>query len=681
MVRGASRRSGASFGSSPSASRKSRGERLRDRYSTDRYPTAEDFIRAVEENPEHFDPGSMDQGKFRYDDSGNGRGVGASNLKGSNKSNWIEDNPIDVDIDTDPGSISVSSELWNNEEGDSVSVVAGVDLIPMGIDINVNGDVGTVAVDLGMPGDAIGVTVGVSFDTETGEIIGGQGGLAGGGLSVNVNQIRKDGETCTTITVTYMGIGTAYQQCRKDDDDEKDPEKDPPPPPGSEIIPPPPEPMPPPQIPGDQNRSCIVAYWYNADFYDRVMYLPTPRVEGCTGIFYFSQDKRRFNLSWNYPRITMTGTVTEKTTGGYYPKDLSWTINGTRAIMGSYGQDGVRWDPNDPEIENNGTMGTAINYLRGSVSACNNYLKGTSSYFSAYRENWLGGACNHGGSVYISSWAVIAVYFPDTGETWNPPPEEPEKPKEPEPPIPPEDPVTCCDLEPVMSMLRKLNQALAVDEVIGPGLELPNEWILPTGKGRSKMKNYLEIAVFLAKMQDHLGVHPLTVQIADLNAGQEGNQEFKKFYPNGTKAIQEILTILHDENSDSADRLNLQMRLAVLNTRIFLTVASISRSLRGVFQFLGVPIREKREAVPLPFDFAFGLRKNKGFSNDAKKDGEELERNMKKLQEELNKNTENATEALLAKFLADSDQPIGYETFDPNLPDLLDRLKQLLDKK
>lgn len=667
MVRGASRRGSGSFGSSPSASKKSRGERLRDRYSTDRYPTPEDFIRAVEENPEHFDPGSMDQGKFRYEDSGNGRGVGYSDLKGSNKSNWIGDNPIDVDIDTDPGSISVSSELWNNEEGDSVSVVAGLDLVPMGIDINVNGDVGTIAVDLGMPGDAIGVTIGGSIDLETGEVIGGQIGLAGGGLSVNVNQIRKDGETCTTITVTYFGIGTSYQRCRKDDDDdEKDPKKDPPPdPPKGEDDLDFPKPPPTPFIPGDP---------------DTIVAVLVGQIQATTMLWsrgYGSEIRKvRYSNSPNNINLDAFTVDTNHNFIHFYSgyvgdQPYSWLEIQTGSGPSQYSETGVAgsyWAEHWKALGRGAVGFRVIKIGDMNATIANNY-----SGSGDIKKNIV----FQGYPYRYEEWGrmtILGVWNLATKENIVPP--SPDPPKEPDPPIPPEDNMSnCCNLEPVMSMLRKLNQALAVDEIVDQGLELPNEWILPTGKGHTKMQNYLQIAVFLAKMQDHLGVHPMTVQIADLSAGQDGNQEFKKYYPNGTKAIQEILTILHDENSDSADRLNLQMRLAILNTRIFVTVASIARSMRGIFQFLGTPLKEKRDVVPLPFDYTYGLRKNKGFSQNAAQDAKQLEEAMGKMEAELNKNTESATEALLAKFLNDSDQPIIFETFDNSHPDLLTLLR------
>ena len=147
---GKSRRTGGSFGSNPTATKKSRGELIRDRYSTDRYPTAEDFIRAVEEDPELFDPASD---RFFPHDSGNNfastnkpglRGVSGTSLKGSaGKSNWIADNPIDVDVDVDPGALSTSVGLYDDGTN-SVRGVVGVDLVPMGVDINVNGDVGSI---------------------------------------------------------------------------------------------------------------------------------------------------------------------------------------------------------------------------------------------------------------------------------------------------------------------------------------------------------------------------------------------------------------------------------------------------------------------------------------------------------------------------------------------------------
>ena len=609
MVRGATRRSSSSFGSSPSASKKNRGQRLRDIYSTERFPTAEDFIRAVEENPELFDPGSMEQGKLRYEDSGNGRGIGYSDLKGSNKSNWIEDNPVDVDIDTDPGSISLSKELWNNEEGDSVSVVVGLDLIPMGVDINVNGDVGTVAVDLGMPGDAIGVTVGGSIDLATGEVIGSQFGLAGGGLSVNVNQIRKDGETCTTITATYFGIGTSYQRCRKDEDDEKDPPpapedpppapEDPPPVPNDDIrYPPPVSPNPVPAI--DPDASVAVILGWSASTFNHSIYPANgwsyskyEQLSYASSFSPYTDNEIKANIANGAP-LKSVGTFGSPSLAGlmrkkiYHPEvsiyDYDIILNIKLDYHGNYSFYNIdeshhAWNER-PGIAGLGTETFVELGKWGDLLARGFYNETIIGGNNVSRKN-MDSACVN----------VLFVYELEKGKGIIPPKEPP---KEPDPPIPPEDDMTeCCNLEPVLSLLRKVSIAIGVDDLPA---NMPTS--LLENKGNTSITS---LAQFLAyqenTLDERIGKFPIEMEIIDTDPLTPGNQGKKVKLINLAEAIAELFGLAISGANDSALQTSASFRTLVELATTRQTVIQNYRSIEAIMEWLGFAVREEKEMM------------------------------------------------------------------------------------
>jgi hypothetical protein len=81
-----------------------------------------------------------------------------------------------------------------------------------------------------------------------------------------------------------------------------------------------------------------------------------------------------------------------------------------------------------------------------------------------------------------------------------------------------------------------------------------------------------------------------------------------------------------------------------------------------------MPIREKIYKVKMPFDFTFGAR-------NGKKSGQGFGKKPGGGSDALNINTEEATEALLPKFMQDSEQPIVVEDFDDRESDLTDIIR------
>ncbi|MFM6356776.1 MAG: hypothetical protein ACKPH7_25200, partial [Planktothrix sp.] len=219
----------------------------------------------------------------------------------------------------------------------------------------------------------------------------------------------------------------------------------------------------------------------------------------------------------------------------------------------------------------------------------------------------------------------------------------------------------CCE------MIERIYAALDVDEILDNGFEVPNRWIATDAKGYQKLESYLKIIEFQLRMQDHLGIHPFTALVTDYNAAQEGNQKLETKSVNATAFAKQITELLLENKGDAATRLNLMIRTAIAVGQIFNMVAICTKRVREIMRFLGMPVKEKKIDVPMPFDFTFGKRKEKsnGFAPPLNQKAIEF----------LNINTEEATEALLPKFMQDEKQPIIVEMFDDKEPNLIERIK------
>jgi hypothetical protein len=217
-------------------------------------------------------------------------------------------------------------------------------------------------------------------------------------------------------------------------------------------------------------------------------------------------------------------------------------------------------------------------------------------------------------------------------------------------------------------MVARIYEALDCDEILDNGVETPNRWIAAGGKKNTKNKTYLELMVFQMRMMDHLGIHPFTAEVTDVNAAQEGNQSVAIEFANATAAVKQIAELLLENKGDSSTRLNLMIRTAVAVGQILNVVSIIFKTIEGIVQYLGMPIREKIYKVKMPFDFTFGAR-------NGKKSGQGFGKKPGGGSDALNINTEEATEALLPKFMQDSEQPIVVEDFDDRESDLTDIIR------
>ena len=145
-------------------------------------------------------------------------------------------NQSDSSASASPGKLEAEVELveWN-EGATSVKLTAEVEA-PINGQLALVGDTLAVGGGVELPGDAIGVSLGIELNLKTGEITGGGVGLSGAGFEVSV---YKSGD-CTSLTVTYLGVGFSFEHCGEEEEEEEPvptPEPTPEPTPDSPIPP------------------------------------------------------------------------------------------------------------------------------------------------------------------------------------------------------------------------------------------------------------------------------------------------------------------------------------------------------------------------------------------------------------------------------------------------------------
>ncbi|EDZ94113.1 hypothetical protein AmaxDRAFT_3181 [Limnospira maxima CS-328] len=223
----------------------------------------------------------------------------------------------------------------------------------------------------------------------------------------------------------------------------------------------------------------------------------------------------------------------------------------------------------------------------------------------------------------------------------------------------------CCD--DLIKMTREIHKALGVRKLLDKSFQIPANMMIPEGRGNHINKDYLEIMSDLFKTIDNYGFDaPVTVTVQDTNKAQEGDQSIElKFNSLGAilKAQTELLIEL---KGDSANRLNIQIRLAYIMTRMYRTLAKLYYRTSAILDGLGIPIISKVVTLPIEFN-VFGKKHwgaGKGFGKDNKK-GQEPK---------LDLNDEDTTEAMLPDLLEIHDYEIEVDEFRAKSNDLYEVL-------
>jgi hypothetical protein len=226
--------------------------------------------------------------------------------------------------------------------------------------------------------------------------------------------------------------------------------------------------------------------------------------------------------------------------------------------------------------------------------------------------------------------------------------------------------------------IKKIAQALAVDEILDKGLIIPGRLVAYGAKKKVTMKSYLEIMENHFRVADNLGIHPIEIKVEDSNNSKLGDQAYEVTFINATASIKQLLELGLESKGQQADRLGILFRIAWINVQILSSIVAVVRGVQGLMQFLGMPTKEKQEKVWMPFDVTLGKRDKiaKGFGNNNGKKPTDEE--IKKI---MDLRDEDSMEDVLPQFLNATEQPVLIETFeDKSGMSFFDALRQFIKK-
>ncbi|WP_434221779.1 hypothetical protein ACOKW7_21255 [Limnospira platensis CENA597] len=223
----------------------------------------------------------------------------------------------------------------------------------------------------------------------------------------------------------------------------------------------------------------------------------------------------------------------------------------------------------------------------------------------------------------------------------------------------------CC--EELIKMTREIHKALGVRKLLEKNFQVPSNMMIPEGKGNHVNKDYLEIMSDLFKTIDNYGFDaPVTVTVQDTNKAQKGDQSIELKFSSLGAILKAQTELLIELKGDSANRLNIQVRLAYMMTRMYRTLAKLYYRTSAILDGLGIPIVSKVVTLPIEFN-VFGRKHwgaGQGFGKDAKK-GQEPK---------LDLNDEDTTESMLPDLLEMHDYEVEVDEFRAKSNDLYEVL-------
>ena len=230
----------------------------------------------------------------------------------------------------------------------------------------------------------------------------------------------------------------------------------------------------------------------------------------------------------------------------------------------------------------------------------------------------------------------------------------------------------CCkeqkvDLARLEEALERLETVIGTKAILDDkdGYAVPNKMLIPGGDGYTYSKNYLGIFTSLFASIDRYGFDgPIVVDIPDVAKDKSGDQGIRIQVNSLSTAIQTLLSLAIENKGDASTRLNIQVRLAFMQTRMMRMTHKIYYLIVSILEGLGIPTI-KKIIKGIPFEFNLNPEEL-GFGKKA---------------EELDTMDENSLEAQLPKILDTKEVDLVVEAFKPNQLDLRGFLIKLINKQ
>ncbi|NEN90633.1 MAG: hypothetical protein F6K48_17645 [Okeania sp. SIO3H1] len=194
--------------------------------------------------------------------------------------------------------------------------------------------------------------------------------------------------------------------------------------------------------------------------------------------------------------------------------------------------------------------------------------------------------------------------------------------------VPPNKPPTRIDMDKeCCKSMKRIEQALGVERLLKDKFYVPNELMIPGSEGGEYAEDYMGIYSRMISVINQAGFSPFRVELPTPADFPEGEEKPGLSYPSQQAALQAIMSFLVENKIEQRRQSILQLRLARMAGRMYLTIGKLWYRVTAILDGLGIPTRRKRARETLEFNLLESKKKPQGFkeSSDELPDFKETE--------------------------------------------------------
>lgn len=213
--------------------------------------------------------------------------------------------------------------------------------------------------------------------------------------------------------------------------------------------------------------------------------------------------------------------------------------------------------------------------------------------------------------------------------------------------------------------IKRIENALGVERLIKDKFIFPNELMIPGSEGAEYAEDYMGIYSRMISVINQAGFSPFRVELPTPADFPEDEEKPALSYPSQQAALQAVMSLLIENKIEQRRQSILQLRLARMAGRMYLTIGKIWYRVTAILDGLGIPVRRKRMQETLEFNLLESKKKPQGF-----KEGSDRLPEFKETEDEL-----------IDDFLQNSEHEFSIDVFKENEKDIRRWLIYLLSKK
>lgn len=221
----------------------------------------------------------------------------------------------------------------------------------------------------------------------------------------------------------------------------------------------------------------------------------------------------------------------------------------------------------------------------------------------------------------------------------------------------------CC--EEVNDKLDDLLEIIDVKRFKKNGFPLPAYLLAPGCKSDAVVKNktYYDLVQQVFRAIAHTAIVNPEVSIADNDSAKAGNQSLQIKYLSATGWAEGVTKLLLEAVDDGNVGTNCDIRTGVTVTQLLVAVADLSYKVDAIIDCIGVTTKRSKATVTTSYNLVVDDG-SKGFGKES--------------QQQIDKNTDLSTEALLPQLLRTRENTIVKEEIHPKSQTLVELIQSLI---